>query len=306
LSNGSGAKPYLAGTLFIFLVGFSFLMIKQCVPYGDTMQIMTWRFNFALIVVIIMMAVNHVSLRSLFSGKKLALLIPATFYTLCLSLQTVGMRYTTTVEATILFSTSPLIVYIIATVFLKEKSTPLQLISIVCSVGSLILLEALGNDVSFSPLGTTMLLLASLSMALYSVYARKYTERGTPFETTAIIVIEGFIGFNAYLLISYINAGDMGRYIEPVTHMKFTFAAAYLGICCIMLSAQLMNYMLHHLQAVNATIFSNGGTIVTIIAGAVILHEPLTLGMIVCAAVIFAAIIIISSEGEKLRRRGSD
>lgn len=280
-------------------------MIKECVPYGDTMQIMTWRFDFALIVVIIMMAARHVSLRSLFTGKKLFLLIPATFYTLCLSLQTVGMRYTTTVEATILFSTSPLIVYIIAALFLKERSTILQVAAVICSVGSLIVLEVRGNDVSFSPLGTTMLLLAAISMALYTVFARKFTDRGTPFETTAIIVIEGFIVFNIYSVIFDINAGDIGRYIEPVTHPQFAFAAAYLGICCIMLSAQLMNYMLQNLQAVNASIFSNGSTIVTIIAGAVILDEPLTVGMIICAVIIFAAIIIISAEGEKLRKEAS-
>ncbi|MGI6645486.1 MAG: EamA family transporter [Limnochordia bacterium] len=52
----------------------------------------------------------------------LALLYPVLFF----GLQTAGLVYATSVEGGIISATSPIFTLILATVFLKEKSTPWQ------------------------------------------------------------------------------------------------------------------------------------------------------------------------------------
>ena len=53
-------KAYMGAVLFSILVGFSFLGIKMCVPYADSLHILVWRFNFALISLLILMALKIV------------------------------------------------------------------------------------------------------------------------------------------------------------------------------------------------------------------------------------------------------
>jgi drug/metabolite transporter (DMT)-like permease len=236
-----------------------------------------------------------------FSSKKV-LLIPASFYIACLALQTFGLRFSTSIEATIIFAVSPLIVQVISSLFLKEKSTVLQWLLVMASAGALIAMVSIGNKVSVNIIGVLLLLLAAVFMAVYSVTARHFRKAGTPMDMTAVIVTEGFIAFNAASVSACISAGDPMRYFEPLLHWQFTAATIYLGVGCIMLSAHMMNYMLSSLHAVNASIFGNASTLVTIMAGALILGEPLHGYQVICAAVILGAVVGISIDGEKQRR----
>jgi drug/metabolite transporter (DMT)-like permease len=302
MSEANNLKPYIAGVIFTFIVGFSFLMIKICVPYADTVQIMTYRFDFAMIAVAAVLAAGHRrSSGTPFSGKKV-LLIPASFYIACLALQTFGLRYSTSIEATIIFAVSPLIVQVISSLFLKEKSTVLQWLLVMASAAALIAMVAIGNKISMNAVGVALLLLAAVLMAVYTVTARHFRKAGSPMDMTAVIVAEGFIAFNAVSVSTCAAAGDPLSYFAPLFHWQFAAATAYLGIGCIMLSAQMMNYMLSSLHAVNASIFGNASTLVTIMAGALILGEQLHVYQVICAAVILGAVIGISVDGEKQRR----
>ena len=44
---------YAAGIAFTLSIGFSFFGIKQCVPYGDTLTILCYRYVSALISVLL-------------------------------------------------------------------------------------------------------------------------------------------------------------------------------------------------------------------------------------------------------------
>ena len=50
----SKVSLYLAGLSFTLCVGFSFFGIKQCVPYGDTLIVLAYRYAAALISVIML------------------------------------------------------------------------------------------------------------------------------------------------------------------------------------------------------------------------------------------------------------
>ena len=76
-------------------------------------------------------------------------------------------------------------------------------------------------------------------------------------------------------------------------------ATAYLGIGCILLSAHLMSYMLSKMEAVKGTIFGNLSTAISIVAGVVILGEPLKWYHVVCTVLIIAGVIGLCLSGGK-------
>ena len=59
-------------------------------------------------------------------------------------------------------------------------------------------------------------------------------------------------------------------------------------------------YTFRILPAAKAGIFNNISTVISILAGGLILHEPLTIVHIVCAAVVITAAIIINGRKDQL------
>ena len=107
-----------------------------------------------------------------------------------------------------------------------------------------------------------------------------------------LIIFHPLFGiFNIIVWIRAAIKGDVHSLLDPVTHPQFLISIAFLGIFCILLSAQFMAYMLAHMEIVQSTIFGNASTAISILAGAILLGEPLTIHHIVCALLILAGVI---------------
>ena len=136
-------------------------------------------------------------------------------------------------------------------------------------------------------------------MAISNVFMRYVREQYKPIEISAAIIIGGWIVFNLVFLVYGLSAGTLDTYFEPFQHWEFLVAAAYLGIGCILLSAQLMSYLLSKMAAIKATIFGNVSTAISIVAGALFLGEPLLPYHIICTALIIVGVIGLSLSGSK-------
>lgn len=297
-------KAYVAAIIFSIVVGFSFLGVKTCVPIASTLQILVWRYNWAALVmgIFIVLGVAKLDLK----GKpKKNLVLTAGFYIGFMILQTIGLVFSTSVESGIIFSIIPILSRIIGGVVLNEKSTWVQNIFVMISISALILMIILGaSDLQTSILGIVILLLSSLSMAISNVYMRYVRTVYRPVEITTYICFMGVIAFNIAFLVS----GEAATYFEPLMHKEFIIATFYLGTACIVLSAQLMAFMLRHMPAINATIFGNLSTAISIVAGVVFLGETLKYYHVICSILIIIGVIGVSMPKTKknnLRLRDS-
>ena len=153
----------------------------------------------------------------------------------------------------------------------------------------LIILEA--TNLTMSLTGIILMLAASISMAISNVFMRYVRGTFQPIEITRTIAIGGFVLFNVIVWIRAAIKGDVHSLLDPVTHPQFLISIAFLGIFCILLSAQFMAYMLAHMEIVQSTIFGNASTAISILAGAILLGEPLTIHHIICALLILAGVI---------------
>lgn len=288
-------KVYTVAIMYTLAIGFSFYAIKVCVPYADSLQILSYRYAFALLGVIVWLGVCKVF--GIYHEKppgrpKMKLYLTAGFYIGFMALQIVSMFFATSIEGAIVFAVVPIFAKIIARIFLGEKSTLLQNTFVGITVSALIVLIILNaTDLSMSLPGIILMTIASIFMAISNVLMRYVRGTFKPIEITITIAIGGFILFNGISVIKSAGTGTLGDYLEPMTHPQFVIAIAFLGIFCILLSAQFMAYMLAHLEVVQSTVFGNASTAISIVAGAFILGEPLQWYHIICVTLIIAGVI---------------
>lgn len=297
-------KPYTAAIIFTLLTGFSFLGIKACQPYANQLEILTYRYNFAFLAVVIVWFTNvfksNIKNEKTKGKSKKMVLLAASSYILFMILQVIGIFYTTSVVGSILFSITPIIVQIIAAIVLKEKSTTKQIFFVVITVVSLIYMIIAGSDeLEFNILGVICLLLASIFMAVSNISMRYLRDDYKPIDITLYICIIGFILFNTLSIVMGVKNGNLDEYFLPLKNSTFIFGTAYLGIGCILFTSQLISYMLSKLPAVNATIFGNVSTAISIVAGIVLLNEPFYSYHFICTGLIIIGVIGVSKYGYK-------
>lgn len=302
-------KAYFSAAIFTLIVGFSFLGIKICVPYADTIHVLVHRFNFALLALILLVVTGIFKLE--LKGKpKGKLMISAILYIIFILFQVMGMYYVTSIEGSIIFAMVPIFVQIIAAVFLGEKPVWVQTAFILLSVCSLVAMLILGSSaITFSPLGAVLMFISSLAMACNNVLTRYVRNIYTPIELSSAIIITGTIVFNVIFIVRSLFMPDLPGYFEPLQHIDFVIAAAYLGVGCILASAQIMAFMQSKLQSAKAAVFGNVSTAISIVAGAMILGEPLYAYHIVCSVFIVAGALGLNfyrKKGDKNEVRISD
>lgn len=300
MDNGNKLKEaYAAAITFSVLVGFSFLAIKTCILHANTLQILVWRYNWAALCMALLLLFKIFKLE--LKGKsKRNLLLTAGFYIGFIILQTIGLIFSTSVESAIIFAMIPILSKIIASIFLGEKSTWFQNIFVGLSVAALIVMVVAGaTDMTANPIGIVILVLSSLSMAISNVFMRYVRTEYKPVEITASICFMGAIAFNLATLAS----GDAAAYFEPLKCPEFLISTAYLGIPCTVVSALLVSFMLRHMPAVNATMFGNLSTAISIVAGVVVLGEPLLTYHIICTLLIIIGVVGVCSPDWSLKSK---
>lgn len=292
-------KAYVAAVLFSVLVGFSFFWIKICIPYADSLHILVHRFNFALLTLALLVLFKVVKI-DLKGKPKKNLILTAGFYVGFMFLQVFGLYFATSIEGSIIFAAVPIMVQIIAAVFLGEKSTWLQNIFVVVSVLSLIVMVVLGSsEISFNPVGIILLLISSVCMALSNVYMRYVRNQYRPIEISTAIIVMGTVVFNLLFIFKGLFTGNEIGYLEPIRHGEFLIGVIYLGVGCILLSAQIMSYLQSKLQAAKASVFGNVSTAISIVAGAMLLGETLRGYHIICTALIICGVVGLNFFGSK-------
>lgn len=267
---------------------------------AGSVQVLCYRYDFAFAALILLIAFKFIKI-DIKNKPKGKLMLTAVFYVGFMALQVIGLLLSTSVEGAIIFAVVPIVVKIIASVFLNEKSTWVETVFICLTVLALVVMIIMGaSDVSINPLGTVLLVLSSLAMALSNIFMRYARNDYQPMEITFTIIILGTVAFNiAAIVMGIMNGESLADYFMPLAKPSVFISSAYLGVGCILLSAYLMSYMLSKMEAVKATIFGNVSTAISIVAGVIVLGEPLMWYHIVCTILIIAGVVGMSLSGKK-------
>ncbi len=270
-------KATLAITLQALIIGFSFLIVKIAFISADAITMLGHRFLVAAVAVNIF----RIAKPGAFSIDKsgwlailpLSLIYPIGFF----FFQTMGLRSVPTSEAGIIYAVSPILTLLVARLVLKESATAKQKGFMLLSVAGLIFINVMNgfNTGDYSYTGFLFILISAICFAVYNVFARKLSKTHTVADIVYVMSIAGFFFFNGLSLFQHLSTGTLSTFFQPFAVPSYLFAMFYLGVLSLLLTSFLSTYALATLEAGRVGLFNNLSTVVSIIAGALFLKEPL-------------------------------
>lgn len=286
-----------AGTAFT-IFGFSYLFSKIALNIVEPMILLTLRFGLTVLVMQLLVSFRIVKLQ--LKGKKLlwpivlGILQPVLYFVM----ENYGIKYTTTSFTGIIASISPIFTAVLGAVLLREKLTARQWLCITLSIAG-VLMVSLGATGGQNTVGGCLCLLgAYLCGSLYTLLSRKLSKAYAPFDLTYIMFIVGFLFF---LLLSLIQYGGHAPALmaEALSHGEVVLSIGYLGVLSSVIAYLLINYSLKHLPAARSNIFGNVSTVVSVLAGIFILHDPFSPIILIAFVLIFGGVWGVNAFAKK-------
>lgn len=292
MGERTGKLPYILAVINAVIIGLSFLLVKLTLQYAAPLDTLTYRFAAAFCIMIIPIAAGFVKLN--YRGKPLhLLLLLAAFYPVgYFMLQTFGLQAATSAEGGIISAFTPVATLVLASFFLREKTTPLQKLCILLSTAGVSFIFAMkGSSIDLSQTsGIVLLIAACIVFAGYSVLARVVTRHFTPAEISCFMVGAAFLSLLAYSLTAHSISGTLPVLVSPL--MDLTFVALILCLGAVQLvTALLANFILSKIEASKMSAFANLSTVVSIASGAFFLQETVTWYHLLGSALIIAGVV---------------
>ncbi len=293
MKENTKTKAYLSAIIYSVITGLSFLFGKTGLQYAHPLDLLAYRFTAAFIAMMIPVLFKLVDLN--INKDMLKRIIPMAIFSpvIFFGLQSFGLNLLPSSEAGIFLSISPIFTMILASYVLNEKTTFLQKISIFISVSGVIYIGVMkSSSLDFSSAkGIAFLLISVVSLAIYNVMARNLTKEYSSVELTAVMVIISVIVFNALAIGRHVVRGDIENFIAPLKEISFIVAVIYLGALSTALTSYLSNYTLGKIESYKMSVFTNLATVISILAGVIVLNENIYYYHIIGSALIIAGVI---------------
>ena len=287
-------KAYLAAVSFSTIIGFSFLFTKVALGFASPLTNLAHRYTVAALVLFILQQTKVIQVK-LTKEDILSILPMSLFYPLLFFMfQSFALQYISSSEAGILQALVPIITLILASLFLKEKTTFIQKFFLCLSVAGVIyifLSKGANLGVETGILGFILMLGSVFSNAINNILSKYKGGQYRAIDLTVVVILVGFLVFNSLSLVTHFLSGNLMSYFEPLGHLSYLISILYLGILASIVTASLSIYAIVRLGASTVSVFGNLGTVLTIVAGAVFLHEPIYAYHIIGASLIIGGIL---------------
>ena len=273
------------------IFGLSYIFTKTGTEVASAFALLGWRFFIAIVILSICVLFGFMKMD--LKGKPLKPLFAVALFNPFVYFigETIGISNTTASESGVFLACIPVVSLVASTLVLKKKPTKIQIIGILITlIGVMITVFAIGATSSLSIIGYVFLIMAVISYALYSVFVEKATEY-TGIETTYIMILIGAIVFGT---VAICEALIQGSFVELVTlpfqYSSFAMAVLYQGIGSSIIAFFLSNVAISKIGVHRTSSFIGVATVVSIVAGAVVLKETFTIYQIIGAVVIIIGV----------------
>jgi drug/metabolite transporter (DMT)-like permease len=276
------------------IFGFSFLFSKQALHVAAPFVLLAVRFTVAFALLNIMLLTGKFSLH--FTGKRVGLLlvmglIQPVAYFIC-EVYSVGLLPTSLIGT--LLALLPIVSLAAARIFLKERARASQVFFSLLSVAGVFLTTVLKTSGDFSWLGFILIMGGVLAGVLYTVLSRSIAHEFSAFERTYVMFALGSAVFTLIALIR--SAGNMREMIlAPLGHGEFWVSIAFLAGLSSVGAFMMLNYAVTHLSVARTTIFANITTVITILAGVLILGESFDLYQAIGSVIIIVSAYMVNA-----------
>lgn len=244
-----------------------------------------FRFGIAAVMLAVMMLVQRRSFaltrRELLTLIPLGILMGTSSATLYISFNHMDVG----IASTLLF-VYPVMVAVIMAAFFREKVTAATVISILLSLAGISLLNKSGDGSSLSVLGVTLVMLSSLSYAIYIVVVNKSNLRLSSVKLTFYVLLFGLIPI---LGVTFATGGTLQMLITP----RQWIYATQLALMPTVLSLVLMVVAVHDIGSTPTAILGAIEPITAVAIGVVCFDEAFTPRLAAGIVLILTAVLLI-------------
>ena len=215
-----------------------------------------------------------------------------------------GILYTSSAVAGTIIAAVPVCCILMDVLVLHEKVTLKQVLCAVCAIGGVALISA-GGAVMVSALGMLFLLLTMLSDTLYYGISHSAAKLFTPFEMTYVMFVVGMVVF---IPVALLHAGGLTSpmILEPLQDGQFWLAVLYLGLLSSVMAYGLLNFANSHLSVSETSLFSNVTTVVSVLAGVVLLKESFSVWQMLGVVIILVCVFVANVSGKEARSHSQE
>jgi len=210
-----------------------------------------------------------------------------------------ALKNTTASQAGMITAMLPLMVGIVAGLYLKERITVKTVLGFLLAIigACLLSLAARSNHEAPNPvLGNFFEFVAMVCATGYTISLKRLSSRYEPLFLTATQAVAGSLFFLPFL---FLPSTVLPARFEPVP----AFSIVYLGIFVTMGAYGLYNYAVSKVPASRASAFVNLIPVLTVIFGWIILGERFTAVQYVASALVIAG-VVMSEDLAELRGNG--
>lgn len=302
MKNPSRLWPLLSALAASVIFGMSFMFSSVALRVAAPTVLLAFRFSVAFVTMSAVIALNALigrlrgrplfpfSLRGKPLGSLLALGIvqPVLYFIF----ENYGILYTSSAVAGTIISVVPIACILMDVLVLHERVTARQVVCAVLCIGGVALIYT-GGEAVISALGLVCLLLTVAADAVYYTLSHKAAARFTPFETTYVMFTVGMVVFIPAALLQ--GAGDLSQaFLPAIQNGGFWAAVVYLGVVSSVAAYFLLNYANAHLSVSQTSLFSNVTTVVSVLAGVLLLREPFGIYQLLGVAIILVCVYAAS------------
>lgn len=291
-------KGYIAASVYAVIIGLSFLSVKVAVKDSNPFDISAHRFLIALIAYLPILYKNRNVFSFTIQDARVLFLIGILYPVAFFLFQAFGLQTATSSQAGVLNALSPLVILIFSAFLLKEKITKKQVLYTVLSVSGVLLIFLTQGVIASkdSMIGLLFLMLSTIIFALYNILVRKFKSDYTVTQFSFTSILLGFIVFNLISLGTHIGNGNLESYFTPLSKPTYLLAVLYLGVLASLGSVMLNSFVLKRIPVAKVGVFGNLATMVSIVAGVIILGEPVSVYLIMGAIIIIVGVVQVNKD----------
>lgn len=301
-------KALIAVIIGNSIFGFSFLFSKVALQITVPSVLLAVRFFTAFVVLNLMVVIGKTIRKK--NGEplmKFALKGKPVKYVLLLALfqpviyfvaESYGIKFTSSAFAGTIIAVIPIMGLIFDVLIMHVKVSYKQVLCAIASVVGVIITTLGAEGMKSSVLGVIMLMIAVFAGALFYVFSKKSGEYFNPLERTYVMF---GVGSFVYICIALVEcAGNYSEMIvEAIMMPQFWGCIIYLAVASSVIAFMVLNYGSSHVSVSEASLLANLTTVISIVAGVIVLHETFTMQQVIGAVIIIASVYISSVEPRK-------
>lgn len=280
----------LCALLANLIFGFSFIFSKTALTVAHPLVILDVRFSVAFLALNLLLLTKKVKLNLKGKPKSKLVLMSIAQPLLYFIFELYGLSLVSSALSGVIIALVPVAVMLLASLFLKEKTTLIQKLCTLLSIAAISVISVISNDGNPNHfLGIILLVMAVFSAAIFNIFSRSESKTFSAFERTYVMFLSGVLGFNI-IALTVLRGSYIPQLITAFKSTEFILSIIYLAVISSVAAFLLYNYSTSQISAVQSSSFSNIITVVTVLAGVLILKENFNIWQFLLCAIIILGV----------------